>query len=32
MNFLLKITEGPMRGAEIVLIAGTRVKVGTSDE
>lgn len=32
MNFLLKITEGPMRGAEVVLIAGTRVKVGTSDE
>lgn len=31
MNFLLKIVEGPMRGAEIALLAGTRVKVGSSD-
>ena len=31
MNFLLKIVEGPMKGAEIALVAGTRVKVGTDD-
>jgi len=31
MNFLLKIVEGPMRGAEIALVTGTRVKVGSSD-
>ena len=31
MNFLLKIVEGPMRGAEIALLAGTRVKVGSDD-
>ena len=31
MNFLLKIVEGPMRGAETALIAGTRVKVGSDD-
>ena len=31
MNFLLKIVDGPMKGAEIALVAGTRVKVGSSD-
>jgi len=28
MNFLLKIVEGPMKGAEIALVSGTRLKVG----
>ena len=31
MDFLLKIVEGPMKGAEVALVAGTRVKVGASD-
>ena len=31
MNWLLKIAEGPMKGAEIALVGGTRVKVGASD-
>ena len=30
MNFLLKIVEGPAKGAEVALIEGTRVKVGSS--
>ena len=32
MERLLKIVEGPMRGAEIALVAGTRVKAGSGDE
>jgi len=32
MNFLLKITDGPMKGAEIALVPGTRLSVGSSDE
>ena len=28
MERLLKIVEGPMRGAEVALVAGTRIKVG----
>lgn len=31
MNWLLKITDGPLKGAEIALVAGTRVKVGRAD-
>ena len=31
MNLLLKIVEGPMKGAEIALVAGTRLKVGRGD-
>ena len=31
MNFLLKIVEGPMKGAEVALVAGTRLKVGSAD-
>lgn len=31
MDFLLKIVEGPMKGAEVALVAGTRVKVGSAD-
>lgn len=31
MNWLLKIAEGPMKGAEIALVGGTRVKIGASD-
>ena len=32
MNWLLKLVEGPMAGAEVALVNGTRVKVGTSDD
>ncbi len=32
MNFLLKIVEGPMKGAEIALVAGTRLRVGRGDD
>ena len=32
MERLLKIVEGPMRGAEIALVAGTRVTVGRGDD
>ena len=32
MSWLLKIVEGPMAGAEVALVNGTRVKVGTSDD
>ena len=28
MNYLLKITDGPMKGAEIALVSGMRVSVG----
>lgn len=31
MNRLLKIVGGPLKGAEIALVAGTRVKVGSGD-
>lgn len=31
MNWLLKIVEGPLAGAEIALVSGTRVKVGSGD-
>jgi len=31
MNWLLKITDGPMRGAEIALAAGSRVTFGKGD-
>ncbi len=31
MNYLLKMVEGPMKGAEIALVPGTRVKVGSAD-
>lgn len=31
MSFLLKIVEGPMKGAEIALVEGLRVKVGSGD-
>ena len=31
MERLLKIVEGPMKGAEIALVAGTRIKVGSGD-
>ena len=32
MERLLKIVEGPMRGAEIALVAGTRIKVGRGED
>lgn len=32
MGFLLKIVEGPMRGAEIALVEGLRVSVGSGDD
>ena len=32
MNLILKIVEGPMKGAEIALVAGTRLKVGRGDD
>ena len=32
MNFLLKIVEGPNRGAEIALVEGFAVSVGKSDD
>ncbi len=31
MNWLLKITEGPAKGAEIALVSGTRVKIGRGE-
>lgn len=31
MNWLLKIVEGPMKGAEIALVDGLRLKVGSGD-
>jgi len=31
MEWLLKIVEGPMKGAEIALVGGTRVKLGAGD-
>lgn len=31
MSFLLKIVEGPMKGAEIALVEGLRVRVGSGD-
>ena len=31
MNRILKIVGGPLKGAEIALVAGTRVKVGSGD-
>jgi len=32
VNFLLKIVEGPNRGAEIALVEGVAVSIGKSDE
>ncbi len=32
MNFLLKIVEGPNKGASVALVAGVAVKVGKSDD
>lgn len=32
MNRILKVVGGPLKGAEIALVAGTRVKVGSGDE
>ncbi len=32
MNFLLKIVEGPNKGASIALVAGVAVKVGKTDD
>lgn len=32
MERLLKIVEGPMKGAEIALVSGTRVKVGSGED
>ncbi len=32
MGFLLKIVEGPMKGAEIALVEGLRVSVGSGDD
>lgn len=32
MEKLLKIVEGPMKGAEIALVVGTRVKVGSGED
>lgn len=31
MNWLLKIVEGPMKGAEIALVNGLRLKVGSAE-
>lgn len=31
MNWLLKIVDGPMKGAEIALVTGTRVKLGSGE-
>lgn len=31
MERLLKIVDGPMKGAEVALISGTRIKVGSGD-
>lgn len=32
MQFLLKIVDGPMKGAEAALVRGLRIKVGSSDD
>ncbi len=32
MNFLLKIVEGPNKGASVALVAGVAVKVGKTDD
>ena len=32
MNWLLKIVEGPMKGAEIALVGGMRLKVGRDEQ
>lgn len=32
MNWLLKVVEGPVKGAEIALVEGMRLKVGSSDK
>lgn len=32
MERLLKIIEGPMKGAEVALVSGTRIKIGSGDE
>ena len=32
MNFLLKIVEGPNKGAEITLVEGVAVTLGKGDE
>ena len=32
MNFLLKIVEGPNKGAEIALVEGVEVTLGKNDE
>lgn len=32
MSWLLKIVEGPMAGAEVALVTGTRVKIGSTDD
>lgn len=31
MNWLMKIVEGPVKGAEIALVEGVRLKVGSAD-
>ena len=31
MSWMLKVTEGPLKGAEIALVDGMRVKVGSAD-
>ena len=31
MNWLLKIVDGPMKGAEIALVSGTRMKLGSGE-
>lgn len=32
MNWLLKIVDGPMKGAEIALLGGRRTSIGSSDD
>ena len=32
MNFILKIVEGPNKGAEIALVAGVAVTLGKTDD
>lgn len=31
MNRILRVVGGPLKGAEIALVAGTKVKVGSGD-
>lgn len=31
MEWLLKVTDGPMKGAEVALVKGTRIKIGNGD-